>query len=537
MASLSLPPPGFDVGIDRFSSLPVELLICISSYLTNRDLKSLRLACRLLAQVAHIRVNRVFLSANPCNIRVFRTIADDEEFRHHVTEIVWDDARFIEGPKPHPHPTGEIDEADIDPDQGCPYWFVAACKENIHDRNVRKTYDIVRPDDVARGKQVITQLSLKSCWQFYQNLLQQQKDVLFSNSDVDAFIYGIGRFPKLKRITITPAAHGWIHAPLYDTPMIKSFPCGFNYPIPRGWPTSRDSQIPLHAHPWREATEDRKNQWRAFRNVVSVLAKNKLHVPELVLAVNQLPTGLNCTIFDQPCEEYDNLLTILRSPGFCRLDLPLLVGGQEHEDWLSFRSGYLKHALSEAKNMKYFSLRTTVDTDAIRDISGNPTHFIPLKTILPVEEWPELHSFRLSGFLVKQGDMINFLAGLPKTTCVIELSFLEFLDGCWHGLLTEIRDTLCWDQRDKESRPKLIIGIADSMRRAGFGIWLDNEVQDFIYGDGPNPFYPNYGDYLGAGRVGTCRDTFEPGRPRRNVDRFTIARMGYFMAEPFADML
>ncbi|KAJ5824067.1 hypothetical protein N7447_006407 [Penicillium robsamsonii] len=538
MASQSLPPRISDFGIDRISSLPVELLICICSYLANRDIKSLRLACKILAQTARVRLYRVFLSAHPCNIGVFREIADHEAFRHNVTEIIWDDARFIEGPQPHPHPVWEVDEADIDPVEGCPNWFVAECKENIENLNMQRVwktiYDSDRPNHMTRRKQGIAQPPLKVCWQLYQNLFHQQEDVLLLNSDVDAFIYGVSRFPRLKRVTITPAAHGWLYAPLYETPMIRFFPCGFNYPIPRGWPTSNDGEVPRYAHPWKEATEVRKNQWRAVRKVTSVLAEIKHNVSELVLDVNQLPTGLNCTIFDQPCEEYNNLVQILRSPGFCRLDLTLLVGGQEgiignnDKTWISFRSGYLKGALAEAKDMRYISFGTTVTTDTIHDIKENPTHFIPLQTIFPLEEWPKLRSFTLSNFLVKQSDLMDFLAALPKTVCSIELSFLKFLDGNWHSLLTEICDTLCWNQRDNASRPKLIVGTADGMRRAGLGTWLDGELHEFLYGDGPNPFCPEYGDFVD--NVGTCRDAFEPEHHWPNVNPLTLVQMGYYRA-------
>jgi hypothetical protein len=33
-------------------------------------------------------------------------------------------------------------------------------------------------------------------------------------------------FYAMKRVTITPAAHGWFFAPLYGTPFIRNLPCG-----------------------------------------------------------------------------------------------------------------------------------------------------------------------------------------------------------------------------------------------------------------------------------------------------------------------
>ncbi|KAJ5374060.1 hypothetical protein N7517_006066 [Penicillium concentricum] len=301
MASQYLSPRTSGFSIDRISSLPVELLECICSHLANRDIKSLRLACKLLVQTARVRLNRGFLSAHPCNIGVFREIADHEASRHNVTEIIWVDARFIEGPQPHPHPVWEVDEADIDSDEGCPIWFIAECNENIQNLYMRRT---------------IAQPPLKVCWQLYQNLFYPQEDVLLLNSDIDAFICGIKRFPRLKRATITPAAHGWLCASLYETSMIQFFPYGFNYPIPREWPTSRDGEMSRHAYPWKEATEARKNQWCAVRNVASILTEIKHNVSELVLDVDQLPISLNCTILDQPCEEYNFFIKYFEAPAF-----------------------------------------------------------------------------------------------------------------------------------------------------------------------------------------------------------------------------
>lgn len=43
-------------------------------------------------------IQRVFLSANPLNIEVFRGITGHNKFHHRVTEIIWDEARLVRGP-------------------------------------------------------------------------------------------------------------------------------------------------------------------------------------------------------------------------------------------------------------------------------------------------------------------------------------------------------------------------------------------------------------------------------------------------------
>lgn len=62
-----------------------------------------------------------------------------------------------------------------------------------------------------------------------------------------------------------------------------------------------------------------------------------------------------------------------------------------------------------------------------------------------------------------------------------------------------------------------MVGITESMRRAGFGIWLDREVHGFLYGDRPNPFNDVYG-FLEYSEVGTWGDAFEPEYEQPRMD-------------------
>lgn len=529
---------------NHFSRLPIELISSISFYLTNRDIKNLRLTCRFLLRTSRLRLNRVFLSANPLNIRVFRAVADHEIYRLGITEIIWDDARLAKSyergemhPAEYYYPEYE-DPDDLDEGKGCPKWFAKACRENVEELVSRKGEDVDRPDHLARAEQVAAQLPLKQCWQHYQNLLQQQEDVLVFGSDVDALLYGLKRFPALRRMTITPGAHGWIFAPLYETPMIRALPKGFNYPIPRSWPTTRDGKTEPEIGRWEDSDEAEKNKWRGFRVVTCVLAQHEEdhHITELVIDLNGLKTGLHCRIFDEPCEEYDNLVRILRRPRFSHLHLDFMVQQQEHEDWPSFRSGYLRRALAQAPDLQHFRLRTNVEPDPdseamLEGSGGSISHFIPLRTLFPVEKWLRLRHFQLSGFLVTQADVVSLLSALPSTLRSVELSFLEFLDhgGHWYGLLMDIRDNLGWRQRDE--KPKVIVGLAPWPPRTGFGIWIEKETNEFLYGDGPNPFMEDLPRDTLLG-IGTIRDTFEAEHERPNSDPWDLARMGYIKKDP-----
>jgi hypothetical protein len=196
-----------------------------------------------------------------------------------------------------------------------------------------------------------------------------------------------------------------------------------------------------------------------------VLANKRNYVSELVMTSNHLPTGINYTIFHAPCEEYDNFATVLKNPGFHRLDIAMLINRELEEDigrrWRSFLNGRLRRALGEAKPMEHFRLHTTATGNLYDD---DVDRLIPLQSIVPIEKWPRLRHF-LSRFLVSQSDITSFLAALPKSVRSIELSMPEFLidGGDYYGLLDDIRKMIrqrtLWLDRDITARPKLSIGL------------------------------------------------------------------------------
>ncbi|OJJ96273.1 hypothetical protein ASPACDRAFT_47043 [Aspergillus aculeatus ATCC 16872] len=448
-------------------SLPPEVFHLIISTLSNREIKLLRLTCSLLCDVARLRLSRVFLSADPLNIRVFRAVAEHPIFRKQVTEIVWDDALLIDDPTPE-HDPYDVDagiESDDEEEENkdCPKWFVAICRSNLDELSVRMDRNEDGWYNAERSAQRDARPSLWTCWQYYQNLFTQQAEVLIRQSDVEALVYGLRRFPALERITLIPAAHGWLYQPLYETPMIRAFPNGFNYPIPRGWPTAAEGDPTPEAEDWSTLPEKAKGQWRGVRLVLRALAQHSDHrVAELILDVNQLDTGLNCTIFHQPCEEFENLMVLLQRPGFRRLDLPLIVRGQEYEEWPAFRNGNLRRALSEASSLEHLSLYTTIEIDSVANLRWQGQqwiepgqrsfrfHFTSLQTIFPVASWSGLQTLKLSRYIVIQDDVISLLEQLPALR-EIELSFLGFLDngGNYRDLLDEIRARFRWSERDQ----------------------------------------------------------------------------------------
>ncbi|KAL4862530.1 hypothetical protein BDV12DRAFT_178729, partial [Aspergillus spectabilis] len=350
------------------------------------------------------------------------------------------------------------------------------------------------PEDSRLAEHLDSELSPRVCWQYYQNILQQQEDVIVFNKDAEALAYGLRRFPALTRITLTPAAHGWIWAPLYETPMIRAFPKGFNYPIPRGWPNGRYAGEKPIAKPWEDSGV--RAEYRGFGIITRALAEcAEHHISELVIDVNSLETGLNCCVFEEPNAEYNELMTILKQPGFRHLDLALLVGGQERTGWRCFCSKLLFRALANAYDLEHISLTTNVKPDPAYDstknsLGGSREQWEPLRTIFPVETWHSLRHFGLSGFLVDKDDLIKLLRALPTLRSLF-LAHLWFVDhgGCFRELLEDMRDKLDWRARDPVARPRISISVPTDYQQLGHAVWIDKEVREFVYGDGQNPFF------------------------------------------------
>ncbi|KAK5991356.1 hypothetical protein PT974_09637 [Cladobotryum mycophilum] len=116
--------------------LPLELLFSIVSNLPNRDIKNVRQTCRFLYSLASLRIDRVSISANLLNIKVFREIANDETYRCRITEIVSDGVR-LEEQRQEPGGCEEWEDygnSEEVEESGVAFGFIKDCKDDL--RNV-----------------------------------------------------------------------------------------------------------------------------------------------------------------------------------------------------------------------------------------------------------------------------------------------------------------------------------------------------------------------------------------------------------------
>ncbi|KAJ5175096.1 uncharacterized protein N7482_000973 [Penicillium canariense] len=497
-----------------FLRFPPEIISSIVSFLPNKDVKSLRLTCQALGEFSpFLLLTRVSFG------QLVEHSTDHPKFRHEIREIIWDDARFQFAPL--------IWETmyPLNSNEGCPIWFTKGCEENLHKIKYRKYRDVDRPDHVARQHQIDAQMPLKACWKYYQQLGDDQASVIGSEDDKKAFLYGLERFPRLKRVTVTPAAHGWLFAPLYETPMIRAFPYGFNYPIPRGWNCDLVDPQVVEPLPWSEVNEGYKERWRGARIVLRLLSqaeKHKHNVSELSFDSKQLHTGLNFLIFDRPCEEYNQFAAIMKRPGFRRLHLSLLTGSSG--DWTGFQSGLFRQAVSLVKELTHVHLSTTFDVRYQSSMRDPP---IPLKEVLPIKEWPNLSHLALFRFSVDTSELMGILKLAPSSLRSLDLEFMEFPfdELCLTGLLERMREELDWTVRDQSLKPTVTIAMEGHRRWPGRFIKLSDEVASFLYGSGENPLDGTDTRSPKDG-YGTNHDVFEAEYTRPNVNFQDLKKLG-----------
>ncbi|KAF4456863.1 hypothetical protein F53441_1074 [Fusarium austroafricanum] len=338
-----------------FQTLPNELIRAICALLCNRDIKSLRLTCRALRDTTPLRFDRVFISANPRNAEVLLAVANHHVFRHLVKEIIWDDTVLKsipsgDGDGPCGYSADENDPDDYatnEHKEWIPRDFIRLCKNSIFLNKGR----LEEKNKYQGENEVQKQLD---------NLmpsLDQQREVLLSGADEEAFRYAVQRFPQLTKVTITPATHGFLFMPLYKTPMIRDFPSGFVYPIPRGWPSDEHLGYDHRdGYPEGWENDEERKQWRGFCIVSRILTDHAddLQISELVVDSLKLPTGIDYTLYDKPNAEYDNFCKIVARPGFRRVVLSLITGyvsDFDAEDWDFYRNGRISSLLAEATDL------------------------------------------------------------------------------------------------------------------------------------------------------------------------------------------
>ena len=552
------PPPA------NLPTLPAELVHNIANFLPNRDIKSLRLTSRFVHNCVKLRLDRVFISANPLNIHVVEEVANHEYFRKGVTEIIWDETYFEwreTTPPNYKYKNNEFRFAF-----GCPEWYLMRGRSAIIELAESKGNDAVanRPDLSARMRELAAAMPPWESYHYYWNLVKQERWMLRTGADWKVFEYALDRFPSLRRITISTKTHGKLFMPRYKTPLIRSFSYGFVYALPGPWPfpdAHRTSRIM-----WKDKSADSCKDYRIFRrglcSALRILAKHDKHkVSEFIVEDHELregdwhrpykrfpvQSGEYTIRMDDQGYAFDDLHSLIQRPGFQRLRLH-----QEH----------YRHLAKALKNGE--SLRSLC-------MYGNERPFreLPLSTpalnyflALPGCLVQRLHNLVLEKVLVNKNRLVKLLDSMISLQS-LELRSIVFEDyggyelEILHGLsryrtcnprefLFDLRDKTGW--RYRTLRPTVVIVLSKI-----FPDWpesqtvkLDSEISDFLYRYCDAPFLPS--EYIDpstgwrhekfrpvheycAGKGIVTLEELDPASERPNVDRNTLKQLGIISAE------
>jgi hypothetical protein len=316
--------------------------------------------------------------------------------------------------------------------------------------------------------------------------------------------------------------------------MIRAFPPGLDYPLPKAWPYF-DDDLKFDVLPWVSDGDDSLYQqiygnectaeayrakWRGFQLVTRTLAEYEDHgITELVIGGHEIQSGLNARIFDDWSPEYGDLVTLLKRPGFRHLELHLFTGFVlEDHNCYSYNSGLLHDALAQAKDLEYLSLRaSTYIVNGVPEMLTSEDeedwYVCPLKTIFPVDNWPRLQHFGISNMLVDLDDLISLLASLPPSLRSLELSHLGLKPPHHYSdIMRAMRDALDWKSRSPGERPQVRMAVTpDDESEIGYGMYVEvNEtINSYLYEKGENPF-PEDRSWLYRDEGGVQRDLFNP---------------------------
>ncbi|KAH8812181.1 hypothetical protein F5884DRAFT_304576 [Xylogone sp. PMI_703] len=484
------PPPRSGVPI---LTLPDEVLQLITTLLPNKDIKSLRLANRRLRINSILRIERVFISPSYKNIKVFYAIADHEQFRKQVKEVVWDDARF------NRYLTSDEERKDQswEPILFNIYRFRTECVGNLKQWGLKSAAEIVRLRTGRYPDKSEKLMSLDENFALYRQFYKEQQEIIKAGSDVEALRKGLSAFVALQRVTVTNETHrASIYNPRYPTPMIRSFPPSFNYPIPWGW-CGDSTEMDLF-----KSWHDLRDGWHGLNIVLEELSLHKRALLELVIDANRETIGIPYHFFRTDSKDFKNLRTIC-SRGLKRLDLAINVWHFEDCPGLGFLpESLLKSALLTAGSIQHFSIHTSALTE--RNDYGDDEFDGCTDTLkaIPVEEWPSLRHLTISHLPLLAEDLLGFLKKLPPATTSLEFISLRILRGSWAELLQRFKDDFHW----RGNHPRIIIATPGySPYRK---IWIQDEVARFLDG-GHNPFIGMHSRNRIQLGFGTVRDDFD----------------------------
>jgi hypothetical protein len=545
--------------------IPEELFCIISSFLSNKEIKRIRLANRECSNRFRInKFERVYISPNKTNLEAFYAVLDHPLHRTQVEEIVWDDAmltRLLADGEEKIPTTWPLTPGDF---RSAVHETISNCFDSDQTQFAlaKKRYMTGLP--LAQDQS--STMTLEESMSLYRELYEQQLSNYQCQRDAIAFRKGLAGFPALRRITLTSEAHRpLIHRPYHKTPMIRSLPVSFIYPCPLPWRAD--------FMPWREDDVYRPRGSHGLYTILRefITSKSKYTIPEFIIETKFEDAGILESFFDGSSYNWRLFEHFMQNQGLRRFGLALLgqKGGAKSvgNGLKSFPFVNLRRALSQATMMESFSLSVGAGSEHHENFvtsSGG----CRILTAVPINSWPSLRHLTLGCVPLVFRDFMRFLSHLPPM--IDKLAFVDVFFAHHYAEGHELSDQADEDEQDEdEDEDRLLdqatreqhtraspenwdtvlevcrshldyrankprFAVAQSPRRNGrrYGpgphddrcpgytfeyrrLWVEDDIARFFEG-GSNPFSgDSSGKFIQAG-FGVWRDDFDESFERPN---------------------
>lgn len=370
----------------------------------------------------------------------------------------------------------------------------------LNPNELDRRYNALWPTEAGKER---PKMSYDQSFNHYEGICADQEFNIKYGWDAGAFRSGLAWFPNLRRVIVTSQTYGQSYlAPRYMTPMIRSFPPGFNYTLPQPWIGPDDIRIDGTVKFIEPSFEKRAKHWHGVY-VVAVSLNTRSHkVREFVVEASRQPVGIDYALFHVPRWQLYSFMGVFKS--LERLDLALNTKGASASEWTFLRGGLLREALAEAHHLTHFSFQISPWLDLKRSFMDDK--YVPLFEIFPVYCWHNLRHLSLMGLHADIDDLVLFLTGLSPRVQQVELHDFQLrrrhFDCGWVVGLMWIK--LGCPRMGK----KLTIGIglwpADR-------VWIRDRIQLYFNG-GVNPFERNEdGTAVDERTLGIVKNDFDEG--------------------------
>ncbi|KAF1927981.1 uncharacterized protein M421DRAFT_12687, partial [Didymella exigua CBS 183.55] len=322
--------------------LPAELLEIICQYLSQLDVKRLRLTSGGLAEKVELRIDRVYVSPNRANLDCLKNILDHPRYCLQIQELVWDDAQLRH------LPAFDIFRDHIESDQAkarvaLEDHLSTLFRSNAEDEAEYESIgvkDCIQDDgelteigkaillnaNDEKSKTIIAScaasMSVEDSYVLYQKLYQDEREIVKREWDVHALQRALEQLPNLKRITITSEVwRPWNLIPVYDTPFHRALPAGFRKPSV--WPWVDRSHLDTPRPPaFDESIQHLPAEWRGYSVVMSALvSKSVPTLQEFIVDTGHENVGLPKQIFALPTLDSTKSIRVFSTTPLKKLQL------------------------------------------------------------------------------------------------------------------------------------------------------------------------------------------------------------------------